>query len=78
MSDMPSQSISFNDSSKGNLSMIIPEEDEDVKRLHANITLCIDSITFTKDLIQEYIDFFEKHNKTLGDEGNEIVHKNFS
>ena len=51
MADVPSQSISINDSSKENLSMVIPEEDEDVRRLSANISMCIDSILFTKRLI---------------------------
>jgi len=78
MGDMPSQSISIIDSSRGNLSMVIPEEDEDVKRLAGNISLCIDSICFTKGLIQEYIDFFEKHVEYLGEDGNEITKKHFS
>jgi hypothetical protein len=60
MADLPSQSISINDSSKENLTMVIPEEDEDVRRLSANISMCIDSILFTKRLIQDYVDFFER------------------
>ena len=51
MADLPSQSISINDSSKGDLTMASPEEDEEVRRLSANINLCIDSILFTKKLI---------------------------
>ena len=58
--------------------MVIPEEDEDVKRLSSNIQLCVDSICFTKGLIQEYIDFFEKQDTLLGEDGNEITKKHFS
>jgi hypothetical protein len=78
MADLPSQSISINDSSKENLTMVIPEEDEDVRRLSANISMCIDSILFTKRLIQDYVDFFERQDDLLGDDGNEITKKHFS
>ena len=78
MADLPSQSISINDSSKENLTMAMLEDDEDVRRLSANISLCIDSIQFTKTLIQEYADFFERQVEQLGDDGNEITKKHFS
>ena len=58
--------------------MVIPEEDEDVRRLSANISMCIDSILFTKRLIQDYVDFFERQDDLLGDDGNEITKKHFS
>jgi hypothetical protein len=63
MADLPSQSISINDSSKEDLTMAIPEEDEDVRRLSSNIALCIDSILFTKRLIQDYVDYFERQDE---------------
>jgi hypothetical protein len=63
MADLPSQSISINDSSKEDLTMAVPEEDEDVRRLSANINLCIDSILFTKRLIQDYADYFERQDE---------------
>ncbi len=31
--------------------MSMPEEDEEIKKLYDNITLCMESITFTKTLI---------------------------
>ncbi len=79
LAGLPSKSVSINDDSfKENLTMTLPEEDEDVKRLSNNISLCLDSITFTKALIHDYITFFESQGRQLGDEGNEIFRKHFT
>jgi len=49
----------------------------EVRRLRSNINMCMESIDFTKKLIEEYIKVFEMTIAEIGDEGNELFKRHF-
>jgi hypothetical protein len=53
------------------------EEMVEVRRLRSNINMCMESIDFTKKLIEEYIKVFEMTIAEIGDEGNELFKRHF-
>jgi hypothetical protein len=53
------------------------EEMVEVRRLRSNIKMCMESIDFTKKLIEEYIKVFEMTIAEIGDEGNELFKRHF-
>jgi hypothetical protein len=44
-----------------------------MKRLKDNIAMCLESIDFTKKLIEDYIRIFEITIKEIGEDGNEVI-----
>ena len=46
-----------------------------MKRLKENIAMCLESIDFTKKLIEDYIRIFEITIKEIGEDGNEVIRR---
>jgi hypothetical protein len=46
-----------------------------MKRLKDNIAMCLESIDFTKKLIEDYIRIFEITIKEIGEDGNEVIRR---
>jgi hypothetical protein len=46
-----------------------------MKRLKDNIAMCLESIDFTKKLIEDYIRIFEISIKEIGEDGNEVIRR---
>ena len=46
-----------------------------MKRLKDNISMCLESLEFTKKLIEDYIRIFEMTLAELGEDGNEVIHR---
>jgi hypothetical protein len=50
-------------------------EDIDMKRLKNNIAMCLESLDFTKKLIEDYIRIFELTISDIGEDGNEVIRR---
>jgi hypothetical protein len=52
-------------------------EEEEVRRIGDNIRLCLSSVASTKSTIDSYIEHFKEMEASIGEEGNEIVRRQF-
>ncbi len=48
-------------------------EDLEMRRLRDNVAMCLESLEFTKKLIEDYIRIFELTIDEIGDDGNEVI-----
>jgi hypothetical protein len=46
-----------------------------MRRLKDNIAMCLESLDFTKKLIEDYIRIFEITIKEIGEDGNEVIRR---
>jgi hypothetical protein len=49
----------------------------EMKRLSSNIAMCLDSVHFTRKLIEDYLKLFEVSLSEIGEDGNELIRRQF-